>query len=391
MTSSVALSPVNRLWMERFTELSGHGLFAAPWTSTAAESLTEARQMADVLFHVSEREGDLAALLGHLLSVRSHCLAAAKETAPITARTRYHAALIECQAALDHLHDAADGLRADLASWALGVHTLILAQRAMPDAAQSRELARRAAEQLQSVHDPLCAGAEADRIAALTLANEPRELAPRAESLPYRILDALNQAKYDIQLHENLMNLRLVDVREQYGSAFRSGLAWIAANLALLATLPLNAVYFTAIPWSLPFLLGLFAVWWRTYAVPYRDGLYFFSWFTWRKNQALERFCEAARTLPDAGAAFAKEALTLLSDGRRDRDRLNQFYLFALAPSADTMPEAEKIHRDGQDLLKGTWMVELDDRHPWLVADLLPEAPFMVPHGTRIWYGTSEH
>lgn len=391
MMDPVALSPIHRLWTTRFTGSGDHGIFVAPWTVPSTNASPDPDEIAGALIRTAADPGDTPTVLGHLLSVHRKCLWAAKETDPVTARTHYQDALADCETALELVHNSTGEPRTSLSAWALGVHTLILAQRAMPDALESRKLATHALKYLSQARDPLCSGAQSDRLAALALIEETEQLTTRMASLPHRVRRALDHARAQIEVHENLIKLHLADVHEMHRSSFRATLAWVAANAALVATLPLNAIYLTWVPWSLPFLLALGALWWWTWIRPYRDGLFWFTWLGARHSQAIGRFQAAFDCLPDPGRDFTEETRPILVAGRRDRDRLNQFYLFTMPKQLDTMAEAEQIVRAGGTLLAGTWMSELDDRHPWPLADVTPVAHQMLPHTIRVWHGTSEH
>lgn len=371
-----------------FTFIAERGLFAAAWLEgTDPTELTQVEALWDRLTRPDDPAKAARSVRGGLLGVRTHCLRAAAAGEPATARSHYRRALDQCEELMQWLHHAEAGEEAALAEWTAGVHGLIRAQLAMPDIVQARELALAALDRLLGVQQPGYPGVLEDARAARTLAEEPGECATRLHDLPTRVLDGLNEARYRLESHVSVLNLRLANVREQHSRGFQATVAWGALNLALLATLPLNGIYYETVPWSLPFLLALPVVWWWTWSQPYRDGLRFFDWIRSASRRSLVEFKEAATAEPDWAALFAQMTDPLLERGRQDLLRLNAL---SLMPTPDAVGrkhllEAERTAARGRTILRSICMADMDDSHPVPVAELVPTEPSRLPHATRIY------
>lgn len=393
MTHPVMLPP-SRQPVETlpFTEQTHGGLFAAPWLVRPGDA--EIRTVADLsrAFARQDRSpGEWNAALSYLLAVRVHCLTAAKASSATEARAEYQEALRACLTAINLLHHAEDGTPGDLAAWARGVHTLIRAQVALPDLAASEALAREAIIVLSQISDPLCSGAEADARAATRLAREPGELAHRLETLPSRTMDKVEYFRYRVETHEGLLNQRLLGIADAYRAGLGATLGWVAINVALMAALPLNGLWYPTVPWSLPMAAAVLILWWWTWDRPYRDGLRFFDWYRSRREKALAEFHATATDFPAPLNLYRDSIADLLRNARVDRDRLEAFYLFDLPARLDTLDATAVIADEGKGILSGEWMAELNDRAPWPLAHVLPVVPSMLPYATRIYYGRTAH
>lgn len=375
MANPVILPPSQPLTRDPFTDLTDQGLFAAPWIawSLSKEPLVSSHPEATPQ--------------GQMLAVRHHCLLAGGARSPIDIRSHYDRALVACQRAIDQLQDGYSPLDTAMLAWVQGVHTLILAQLSLPDAETSHHLAMQAWQRLAVIDQPLCGGAKADARAALTLAREPGVLAERLARLPDAVLALVDQTRSRVGRHEAVLNQRLLGARERYQEAFTATLLWVLANLVLMATLPLNGLFNPHLPWSLPFALAVPALWWATWTLRYRDDLRFFDWYHLRKLNALGHFSEVANLLPDPRSHFRERAHERMNQGRRDHERLEQFYLYALPERLATLGTAEVAVEEGNRLLGGHWIVEFSTRNSLPLRDVLPVEPTMLPNAHRIWFG----
>lgn len=391
---TVMLPPIKSpLRMEPFAELTRRGLFAAQWMERP--TLAEIEEVQDLSRNLAQHDTspqELTAVLSYLVAVRGHCLLAAESQDAFRAKDHYQEALRSCRTALNLLHHATDGTPGALARWALGVHCLIQAQLAVPDMAETERLSREAMIHFAGCADePACAGAEADASAATRLAHEPANLARQLEDLPTRALDKLDYCKYRTDLAVSNLNACLGGIHQAYKTAFGHVLGWSLANILLMATLPLNGFFRPDIPWSMPPVLGVLALWWWTWDRKYREGLPLFDWIRLIRNRSIALFREAAEHLPNPGAEFSEGVTTLLREGREARDRLTAFCLFALPDKWETLDQTATIGAEGKGILEGDWYAEMDDHHPYTLVDLLPVDPTLLPHALRIFYGTSEH
>lgn len=388
MTHPVALPPLQPQWLDAFGAQSHAGLFTAPWLSTpTAAEIEKVQNLAAQLHQAATGPDDLTGVLGHLLEVRVDCLLASQTRDPVVARTWYDLALKACETALRHLHHAEEGTAGSLVRWVQGVHTLIQAQKSMPMVTEAERLARRALELLHDVHDPACSGADADASAALTLAREPGELDRRLSGLTDQVTDTIELYSEHISRQESLLNARLNGVRANHGRTFVAVVAWGALNIALMAALPLNGWLWPEVAWSLPFTVAVPFLWWWTWGRTFRDDLPFFGWVRKLRQESLAAFHEAAAVMPNPQAEFRRSVAALRVESARDRERMAAFCLFALPERYKETEEFATVAREGEERLSGTWMVELSDRHPWVLADALPVDPSMLPGATRIWYG----
>jgi hypothetical protein len=391
MTIPMTLPPSHQpVAVDPFLQYSQKGLFAAPWLGQPDPiELMAVQRLSRSLSHspAATAPDDWSPVMGHLLEVRACCLQAAQTANPLTARARYMEALQACETALNLLHDAMESTEGALANWALGVHTLIRAQLAMPDLNDSERLAREATEQLTRVEDPLCAGAAEDAHAATLLAREPLELTLRLAGLPSRMSDKIEYFRYMRDEAETMLNSQLERVVEAHTAAFRSVLIWTAINLVLMASLPLNGFLRPDIPWSAPLAIAVPILWWLTWDRPYREDMRFFDWIRWIRDQSLLQFHAAAKSVKNPGEQFRERAVDLLREARRDRERLAAFYLFAVPSQVDTVDDAARLADEGKEVLTGVWMIELDDTNPWPLDEALKVQPSMLPKGFRIYYG----
>ncbi len=381
------------LWKDPFAERTARGLFTAPWIETpSAEGIAAVQHLSETLLQTPARPDDISVILGHLLAVHGHCQRAAGAREPRVALQRYNDALRECEIALSRLHHGKGGTPVALASWALGVHTLIRSQMAMVDDANAaRLLAFEALHQLSGIADPLCAGAEADALSAMLLVREPADLESRQIILVNEIRTSTEMIEGEVQRREGDLNHALSGVHANHEKALAWVLGWGALNLLLMATGPLNAVYGSAVPWSLPFLLALPILWYLTWFRPFKEGLNFFDYVRALRRRSLEQFRTAADDLPDPKSRICDVLDPRIEQGQQDHDRLAAFYLFKLPEHCDTCWKAKAILEGVKARLCGDWMAELVDRHPWRLVDVLPTDPTMIPGITRVWFGISEH
>ncbi|HWI51637.1 MAG TPA: hypothetical protein VNT01_05790 [Symbiobacteriaceae bacterium] len=392
MTYVATLTPSHvPLEANPFLEYTNRGLFAAPWLGRPDPlEIVAAQRLARSLAHPQSSPADWTPALSALMNVRHHCLQAAAALDPIPARHHYGEALKACRYALNLLHHATEGPEGALAAWALGVHTLIMAQLAMPDLVMSERLAREAVVRLSLITDPMCAGAEADAHAATLLAREPSELTRKLEGLVQRVADKVDYFRHEIDRHESNLNGHLAALVEAHGRAFRAVLIWGALNLALMLSLPLNGRFAPEVPWSLPFVVAVPALWWLTWDRPFRGGLRFFDWIRWIKQESVARFTEAAHAFPHPGKQYRESVTALLREARTDRELLAAYHLFTLPSSADTVDQAAALAEDGKVQFAGEWLVDFKDTNPWPLADVLQVQPLMLPNGVRIFYGQAD-
>jgi hypothetical protein len=377
---------------EPFAELTRPGLFAAPWMEHPSEAAVQAVQdMSRELAQHDISPNELTAVLSYLLAVRGHCLLAARQETAARVREHYQDALRACRTVTNLLHHATEGTPGALATWSTGVHSLIEAQLALPDLAASERLARDALVKLSCcTGEALCDGAEADAAAATRLAREPAELASQLEDLPTSALDKLDFFKYRTDYLVSMLNARLGGIHESYRRAFGDVLLWGLANLVMMASLPLNGFFRPDIPWSIPPVLGVLFLWWWTWDGTFRENLPFFVWVRWVRSQSISLFHEATEQLINPAAEYSSSMATMLRDGRTARDRLAAYCLFALPEKWETLDQAATIGTEGMEILAGDWLAEMDDHHPWPLAELLPVDPTMLPHALRIFHGTSQ-
>lgn len=389
MSTPTILPPSRLPGTEPFARLTHHGLFSAGWLERPAWTDTaEVEALSRQLAQSDTAPGSLTAVLSYLLAVKGHCMEAAQTEDPLQVRAHYNEALRTCRTALNLLHHASEGTPGALADWALGVHSLILAQLAMPDLDEAERLCRDALIILSGIADPLCAGAEADAHAATRLAQEPALLAARMENLPTRALDKLDYYKYRIDYQESILNQKLTGLKDAHTQSLLYAVGWGLLNLALMAALPLNGVWWPRAPWSLPFALGVLLLWWATFDRPFRDGLRFFPWLRANRERSLAAFREAA-DLFEAAATYDQAISQMMREARTDRDLLAAYCLGTPSERWDTLDDTATIGREGKAILEGVWMIELDDRSPWPLAEALKVEPSMLPHGYRIWHGAT--
>ncbi|HWI62677.1 MAG TPA: hypothetical protein VNT75_12600 [Symbiobacteriaceae bacterium] len=392
MSHPATLPPSHEpLETDPFLEYSHKGLFAAPWLERPDPlEIVATQRLSRSLARAPASSADWTPALSHLMEVRSHCLLAANDLDPIPARSHYGDALKACKVALNLLHHATEGAEGALATWALGVHTLIQAQLAMPDLAEAERLAREAAVQLSNLADPLCAGAEQDARAAALMAREPKELHRKLEGLMDRVGDKVEYFRFELDRQETLLNEHLANVVQSHATAFRAALIWGLINVALMATLPLNGRFFPSVPWSLPFAVAVPVFWWMTWDRPFRGNMRFFDWIRWLRVDSLRQFSEVARSLSGPAAQFRESATALLREARIDRELLAAYHLFTLPSAADTVDEAAALAEEGKAFLTGHWLLELRDARPWSLDDVLQVEPSMLPNGVRIFYGSPQ-
>lgn len=390
MTHSASTQPAT-LWKDPFAERTARGLFTAPWLEIPSEEgITAVHHLSQTLLRAPGRPDDLSVTLGHLLAVHGHCQQAARAREPRACRQHYGEALRECEIALSRLHHSKGGTPAALASWALGVHTLIRAQIIMvSDPNSARLLAYESLHQLSGIVDQLCAGAEADALSAMLLVREPAELEARLAGLADEVRALADEAEGQIDRKEADLNHALITVHRNHEQALAWAVGWGLLNLALMATAPINALYGTRIPWSLPFLAAIPALWYLTWGRLFKDGLFFWAYVRMLRLASIAEFKAVAADLPRP--RFHDEADALLEHAQRDHERLSAFYLFRLPDECNTCWKAKAIADGVKERLDGHWMVELIDRHPWPLAQVLPTEPSMIPGITRVWYGISAH
>ncbi|HYG60132.1 MAG TPA: hypothetical protein VD902_18855, partial [Symbiobacteriaceae bacterium] len=379
------------LQLDPFLDLSHRGLFAAPWIDRPTPSEVFAVQkMTRTLSHSAvstDAAGDLTPVLSLLLLIRSNCMLAAMTMDHADARHRYQEALKVCTTTLNLLHHETEGTPVAIAAWVRGVHTLIRAQLAMPDLAEVDGLARTAIIELDGNTDPICRGAEADAHAATMLAQEPAELGRELELLPDRVGDKLAYYRNQIDVQESLLNQRLSGIHATHQESLKLTLQWFALNAALMATLPLNGAWRPDIPWSVPFVIAVPVLWWWTWDKPFRDGMSFFDWMRWSRQGSIALFQAAARDLLHPADQYREAVTDLLRGARERRERIAAFFLFALPGRYDTVDEGVKAAAEGAEILSAGWMAEMSDSIPWLLDDLLPLDPSMLPRATRIYFG----
>lgn len=378
-------SPVRH---QPFTQRTGRGLFCAPWLEQpTADGIALVQHLSQTLMQTPAHQGDLSLVLGHLLAVRGHCEEAATAPDAGEACARYTEALHDCESALATLGSAPHGTAAALAQWTRGVHILIRAQMTMPtDAIAARTLAYEALHQLSGIADPLCAGAESDSLAAMLLVREPVELDVWLASLPDEVGEAARRVDADRDRFTGDVNHALMGLRQAQEQRLAWGLGWLAINLLLFATFPLNCIYASNVPWSLPFLLALPAIWWFTWARPFCDGLSFFAWLQWRWKLALDSFLTISAQLPALAEQLNQALEPLLEQGFRHRLRLQAFRLHQ-APEPDGVAVAETIAAGARQRCQGVWMAEFWDCPPAQVAEVIASDPAHLARATRIWYG----
>ncbi|HYF92835.1 MAG TPA: hypothetical protein VD969_11380 [Symbiobacteriaceae bacterium] len=393
MTYPAVLPPSQEpLAIDQYAQCYHKGLFAAPWLERPDPlEIVAAQQLSRSLAHAPAAPSDWTPAFSHLMEVRSHCLLAASALDPIPARHHYGDALKTCKVALNILHHATDGPEGALARWALGTHTLIQAQLAMPDLEESERLARHAIVMLSSIGDPLYAGAEQDAHAATRLAREPQELHWKMEGLCDRIGDKLAYYRFEIDRQEALLNQRLAGVVRAHSTALRSVLVWGLLNLALMASLPLNGQFAPDVPWSLPLAVAVPVLWWWTWDRPYRSGMRFFDWIRSIKADSLTQLTDAVANLISPARQFSESAADLLRQARLDREVLAAYHLFTLPSSADTVEDAAQLVEEGSSVLAGQWCIELNDSHPWPLDEVLAARPSRLPNGIRIYFGSGGH
>lgn len=388
MTYPTLLPPSHDpLELESFVEYSHSGLFAAPWLERPDPlAVVAAQRLSRSLAHAPASQNDWTPALSHLMEVRSHCLQAATALDPIPARQHYTDALRACTVALNILHHATEGPGGALATWALGVHTLIQAQLAVPDLAESERLARQATITLSGIGDPTFTGAEQDVCAATRLAREPLELRQKLRTLTDRVLDLAEYYRWELSRQETQLNERLTAVVQAHTTAFRSGLLWGLLNLALMAALPLNGPIAPRIPWSLPFALAVPVLWWLTWDRPYRNGLLFFDWIRSIKLESISQFSQTVRSLSSPAQLFREGAAAILREGRANRELMAAYYLFTLPSDVDMVDDAAQVADESKAVLTGEWCVELKDSHPWPLTEMVMTGLSTLPNGIRIYY-----
>lgn len=388
MTHPVALPGLNYQWTEPFRQRTHLGLFAAPWLGTpSAAEVALIEESAGILEDAAVSHAHLPAILSGLLTVRANCLLAAQSDDATAGRAYYGDALKECQLVLNRLTAADDPLFRDLAAWAAGVRTLILAQKAMPDVAESRRLAEAAAEHLSHIRDPICAGAKVDAGSARTLARVPGEITHRLENRSAQLEERLAHVRGEVQVWEQLMNNRLAAIRQAHLSEVKAVFTWGLIQILCMASLPLNGAWYPAVPWSLPLVLAVPGIWWWTWSRPFRDGKYFFEWLHDLRDAAVEEFRADAARLPDPTAHFQEACTELQALAYRDIEQLRLFHLFTPPSRLEEQARIAPQPCDSTSGLTGAWMIELDDRAPLKLADVINIEPPMMPHGTRIYFG----
>lgn len=392
MTHAGSTRPAT-LWKDPFAERTAKGLFSAPWLEIPTpEGIAAVHHLSETLMRTPAHPADLSVTLGHLLAVHGHCQQAARARDPRICRQHYGDALRECEIALSRLHHSKGGTPAALASWALGVHTLIRAQITMSsDPPQARLLAYQSLHQLSGIVDPLCAGSEADALSAMLLVREPAELEARLTALPDEIKALCVEAEGQIDRMEGDLNHELIGVHQNHERALGWSVGWGLLNLLLMATLPLNGRYASQVPWSAPFLLGLPVLWYLTWARPFRSGLTFFAYVQMLRLSSIASFKEVAMHPPRPRERLMQQVDELLAHAQQDLQRLSGFYLYRLPEDYDTCWKAKAIADGAKERMQGDWMAELADRHPWPLVEVLPTEPSMIPSITRVWYGVSEH
>lgn len=392
MTHSASTQPVT-LWKDPFTERTARGLFTAPWLEIPSEEgIAAVHHLSETLLRTPGRPDDLSITLGHLLAVHAHCQQAARARDPRLCRQHYGEALRECEIALSRLHHSKGGTPAALASWALGVHTLIRAQITMvSDPNSARLLAYESLHQLSGIVDPLCAGAEVDALSAMLMVREPAELEDRLAGLADEVRALAAEAEGQIDRKEADLNHALTTVHRNHEQALAWAVGWGLLHLALMATAPINALYGTQIPWSLPFLAAVPAVWYLTWGRPFKDGLFFWAYVRMLRLSSIVEFQAVAADLPRPRQRFHEQVDNLLEHAQHHHARLSGFYLFRLPDECDTCWKAKAIADGVKERLHGDWMAALVDRHPWPLEQVLPTEPSMIPGITRVWYGVSEH
>ncbi|MFZ5827951.1 MAG: hypothetical protein ACOY94_26905 [Bacillota bacterium] len=392
MTHSASMQPAT-LWKAPFTERTGRGLFTAPWLELPSEEgIAAVHHLSETLMRAPGRPDDLSITLGHLLAVHGHCQQAARAREPRVCQQHYGDALRECEIALSRLHHSKGGTPAALASWALGVHTLIRAQITMVnDPNSARLLAYESLHQLSGIVDPLCAGAEADALSAMLMVREPAELEARLAGLPDEVRALANEAEGQIDQKEAELNRALIAVHRNHEQALAWAVGWGLLNLALMATAPLNALYGTTVPWSLPFLVAVPALWYLTWGRPFKEGLFFWAYVRMLRLSSIADFKAVAADLPRPRPRFRERVGALLEHAERDHARLSAFYLYRLPDECDTCWKARAIADGVRERLHGDWMAELIDRNPWPLEEVLVTEPSMIPGITRVFYGISAH
>ncbi|MBP2017104.1 hypothetical protein J2Z79_000478 [Symbiobacterium terraclitae] len=376
------------IWKEPVAGWTAGGLFAAPWTDPPASAkAADAGDLPDHLDLDSDHRNDIAAALGHLLEVRSHCLQAAAAREYYTCRQEYAAALKACEAALFRLHSCEGEAAAALTEWALGVHALIRAQMTMPkDPAAARGLALSALTRLDGKHVPLTAGAEADAEAAARLVRETAELEERLLGLCDRVRQAVDAAEQAVERRLAALNRAVASMRRQHAKALAWAVGWGALNLILMAAAPVNALVLPAVPWSVPFIVALPVLWWATWARPFRDGRLFFGYVTRLRTAAVAAARTAAEGLWQPDERLEAELAPVLDAGLADYQRLRRFCLFRVPEQFDTCWKARAIREGALMRLAGTWLADMIDQAAQPLAEVL-ETPERIPYITAVRFG----
>ncbi|MDF2627345.1 MAG: hypothetical protein K0R39_1176 [Symbiobacteriaceae bacterium] len=344
------------LEVDSFLRITQKGLFAAPWLERPdpLEILAVQREAHAMAHSHAPAPGSAyhwTPALGHLLDLRNHCLLAAAALDPIPARHHYGEALKAAQAALKILHHETEGTPGALATWALGVHTLIQAQLAMPDLAEAERLARQAIITLSDIRDPLCIAAEYDAHAATRLAQEPDELRARLLALPDRINDQIAYYRHEGEQQAVRLQRAKVEVRRARFTATWLVALWCLLNLALMATVPLNGWLAPDVAWSLPCALAVPLLWWLTWDRPLRGKHRFFDWLRWLQVNAHNQLHETEVSLIDPVERFWEGSTHVLREARLDRELLAGYYLFILPSAVDTVDVAADLAADGKVIL----------------------------------------
>lgn len=380
------------LWQDPFISHTGKGLFAAPWTEHRSADGDGIRQLSESLKETPGGPDDLGTTLGHILAVRSGCLEAAQARDHRICRQHYRRALQECDIALSRLQYVKEGTPAALASWVLGLHTLIRAQISMiSDPAAARKLAHEALQQLSNITDPLCAGAEADALSAMLLVREPADLEAKLIHLPDRVRELADDLEGRISRKEGELNHALVGIHQNHQRALGLAVGWGLLNLLLITPAVLYGLNWAERTSALLFLLGVPLLWYFTWGRPFQNGLTFFAHIRALRLSSIADFQESAGDLPRPHRQFWGALEAILEQAERDQERLTGFYLYDLPPQFDTQWKARAITVGLRERLHGDWLASLTDRHPWPLEQVLPTEPSMIPNITRIWFGVSAH
>ena len=288
---------------EPFAQRTADGLFAAPWTGRPpADDIGNVEDLSARLKEEPAHREDITLALGHLLAVRAHCQRAATARDYLTCRRHYADALKECESALFRLHSCEGAEAAALTGWALGVHALIRAQMVIAeDPAEARGLASEALGRLSGPQSALTLGAEADALSALKLQRETAELENRLLRLPDEVRAVTDSAEQAAESQLKTLNLAVAALRQRYTQAFAWVVGWGVLNLLLMAAAPLNALWLSSVPWSIPFIVLLPVIWWATWALPFRDGLPFFGYVRRLRLEAIADLREAPGDLKAPG------------------------------------------------------------------------------------------